>query len=256
MDGRDAAFEQAMDQAEDVDFLKAVLNEFSKSIGFDYFGFGMQVWLPSEKPQQLFWTNYPLAWQEEYDTQDYVKIDPVVSYSLGNTLPAFWSEIEAMTGARKVLRKARQAGMNVGLTVPLNLPRDNFGVLSFARESEFRVSSETALRLKQRALWFGHAFASRAIELVRPVEDPIERKLSSREREVLKCASKGMTIQEISQELGVSGTTVRYFITQAGKKLGVTGKNAIVAKAVAIGLLDVREVELRTSHKFRLKSDS
>lgn len=55
------------------------------------------------------------------------------------------------------------------------------------------------------------------------------QRLTSREKQVLTLAATGLTNKEIAFELGVTATTVRVLIARAAHRLGVLGRNAVVA---------------------------
>jgi len=55
-------------------------------------------------------------------------------------------------------------------------------------------------------------------------------KLSERERQVVACLSMGQTNKEAAYELGLAHSTVRVLVARASAKLGVTTREALVAK--------------------------
>lgn len=63
------------------------------------------------------------------------------------------------------------------------------------------------------------------------------RPLSDRERQVIALAADGLTDDQIAQRLHVSRETVRTNLRRSSAKLGVTGRTALVAKAIRQGLL-------------------
>lgn len=63
------------------------------------------------------------------------------------------------------------------------------------------------------------------------------RPLSDREREVIALAADGLTDDQIAQRLLISRETVRTNLKRSSAKLGVTGRTALVAKAIRQGLL-------------------
>ncbi|QKZ06219.1 helix-turn-helix transcriptional regulator [Pseudomonas eucalypticola] len=72
----------------------------------------------------------------------------------------------------------------------------------------------------------------------RPDSNRVARpQLSSRELEVLKCASQGMTSERVATALAVSQRTVNFHIARCIEKLGASNKLSAVVKAMQHGLI-------------------
>lgn len=63
--------------------------------------------------------------------------------------------------------------------------------------------------------------------------------LTPREREVLELASQGLTMKQVGTRLGVSPRTVETHIAKLYRKLGVSTRVQAVARAAALGLVDL-----------------
>lgn len=63
--------------------------------------------------------------------------------------------------------------------------------------------------------------------------------LTSREQEVLRCLSEGLSNQEIANRLYLAEKTIRWYNTQIYGKLGVGSRQEAVERAQALGLLDI-----------------
>jgi DNA-binding NarL/FixJ family response regulator len=61
--------------------------------------------------------------------------------------------------------------------------------------------------------------------------------LSARETAVLRLAARGLTNAEIGRELFISEATVKTHLARASAKLGVSGRTALVARALRTGAL-------------------
>jgi len=57
----------------------------------------------------------------------------------------------------------------------------------------------------------------------------LERKLSTREREVFRHAAAGLSNKEVADRLSISRATVKAHLTQIFQKLGVTGRSQLAA---------------------------
>jgi NarL family two-component system response regulator YdfI len=65
-----------------------------------------------------------------------------------------------------------------------------------------------------------------------PVESraaSVERRLSLRERDVVRCVAAGMSNQELADRLGISTATAKAHLTNIFQKLGVHGRGALTA---------------------------
>lgn len=68
-------------------------------------------------------------------------------------------------------------------------------------------------------------------------EYPVGAHLTPREVEVLRLLARGLTNKEIAAELGISGTTVTWFVKNILQKLGVNDRTAAVTTALERGIL-------------------
>jgi two-component system, NarL family, nitrate/nitrite response regulator NarL len=62
-------------------------------------------------------------------------------------------------------------------------------------------------------------------------------KLGEREREVMRLTADGLSAPEIAEALGIGATTVKTHLQRVYRKLEVTDRAAMVAKALRLGLL-------------------
>jgi DNA-binding CsgD family transcriptional regulator len=69
------------------------------------------------------------------------------------------------------------------------------------------------------------------------IEDFTVAKLTTREKECLVLAAHGKTSKEISENLGLTPSTVNFFIDAAVGKLAASNRAHAAAKAVALGLI-------------------
>jgi two-component system nitrate/nitrite response regulator NarL len=63
-------------------------------------------------------------------------------------------------------------------------------------------------------------------------------RLTTREREVLQLAARGMSTPQIGRSLNIGASTVKTHLERTADKLGVHGRTAAVAEAIRRGLLD------------------
>jgi two-component system nitrate/nitrite response regulator NarL len=67
--------------------------------------------------------------------------------------------------------------------------------------------------------------------------DPGKPRLGGRELEVLRLTAEGLSAPEIAETLGIGATTVKTHLQRVYRKLEVTDRAAMVARALRLGLL-------------------
>jgi two-component system response regulator DesR len=75
------------------------------------------------------------------------------------------------------------------------------------------------------------------MDVFTPVEEPDQRPLSDREREVVRLIASGATNREIAARLYLSPHTVKEYTSSVYRKLGVRNRAEAVKRAQRIGLL-------------------
>ena len=80
--------------------------------------------------------------------------------------------------------------------------------------------------------------------------------LSNRQQQCLWLASKGKTSKESALILGVSERTVNFHLHHAFDKLNVRNKQAAVARALSLNLLDHNRLYLLNSHRIQKRPSS
>jgi two-component system nitrate/nitrite response regulator NarL len=75
------------------------------------------------------------------------------------------------------------------------------------------------------------------VEYLHRQSDPRQPRLGDREREVMRLTAEGLSAPEIAEALGIGATTVKTHLQRVYRKLGVTDRAAMVAKALRLGLL-------------------
>jgi two-component system nitrate/nitrite response regulator NarL len=75
------------------------------------------------------------------------------------------------------------------------------------------------------------------VEYMHRRADSTKPRLGEREHEVMRLTAEGLSAPEIAQTLGIGATTVKTHLQRTYRKLGVTDRAAMVAKALRLGLL-------------------
>jgi two-component system nitrate/nitrite response regulator NarL len=75
------------------------------------------------------------------------------------------------------------------------------------------------------------------VEFLQRRSDISKPRLGEREQEVMRLTAEGLSAPEIAEALGIGATTVKTHLQRVYRKLDVTDRAAMVAKALRLGLL-------------------
>lgn len=187
--------------------------------------------------------SYPDAWVQRYVERDYFMVDPVVRQGLKDLLPYRWGEgnyVTNLKGAQRTLfDEAADFGVCKGYTVPIHGPQGDMGLFTVATD-EGDETFDTLTREQGHLLHLAGFYVHDRIRTLAydNEPEPVKVKLTQREKECLLWSSTGRTAWEISNILGISETTVIYYIENAKKKLGARTKVHAIAMAITLNLLD------------------
>ena len=179
---------------------------------------------------------FPKAFVKHYQDKKLFAIDPVMQSALTGIKPVDWRErhlSDPSTG--KVFAIAAQYGISdIGMTIPL-LCRGSQTAL-FALNADMTPQQWSRQRIEilrdvQVLATYLHAARQKHAQVFEPTE------LTARESEVLIWTAAGKSYWEISKILGISERTVRFFMTNARRKLGVVSNPQAVAQAMWRGII-------------------
>ncbi len=132
------------------------------------------------------------------------------------------------------------ARVKAAIVSPVHLPGGTIGAVVWASDREVEVSpvfKARAERLHALALKFIATYHdARAIGPKGPAVH-----LTRREIQCLKWAAAGKTDSEVATIINISVPTVRFHITNAARKLDVTGKAQAIHRATTLGYVGGRE---------------
>ena len=180
---------------------------------------------------------YPWNWQLRYFERNYVKIDPVIKHARQAVLPYDWQELinedATVTG---FLEDAKAHGLGrCGLSIPIRGRKNWVSVVSFnsmhTDEEWEQYKSINIGKLNIISLLIDNV-AARDVVLDRP-----ETKISERELQCLIWSARGKTYKDIADILGVSFSTVKFYLDTARHKLNCINVTHAVAVAIAAGLI-------------------
>ena len=248
MNPQDVEFHARVRNADSRSALGRIAVDFCRAAAFDYYVMGLQFLRRGGKAERLLLGNFPDAWSNEYLQNGYVCFDPVIEHALRSSEAIFWSEVVPETcDQKRIMRRAIAHGLIEGVSVPLYLPGNVFGVTSFVRTEPIEAEEEQRFELKRRCQWFAQLSANRLLELELEAHRDRAPHLTAREQEAVKYACDGLSVPEIAKRMQISVATVRFFFAQAGKKLGARGRSEIVAIANSSGVVNRHRIEFRTA---------
>lgn len=186
-------------------------------------------------------TTYSDAWSEQYFSEDYSRIDPVVQGCFRRFHPVDWRRLD-WSGklARDFMGEARASGVgSQGFSVPIRGPAGQFALFTV---SDMRTDAEwesyTAEHTRDLIL-AAHFVNQRVLEIENGSDEAQLRNLSPREVDVCTLLAMGYSRAQAAEALSISEHTLRVYIESARFKLGATNTIHAVAKALSMGLVIV-----------------
>lgn len=251
MDDGDLGFTKQLLHARTVPDLHAVCRDMAGALCFEHYFYAIRVPVSLTEPYHFCLSGYPRDWRARYDARGYLRIDPIVQHAFASLLPVTWDEIarEApMIGA--FFDEAASFGLVHGLSATVCGRHGDLALLSFARGQNRALPPDPIERhrLKTRVHWLATVLheSVRRVILTHEGAPRVEAPLSEREKDCLMWAADGKTSAEIAHQLGITERTVLFHIESAGRKLGASGRHNILARAVALGEIELHQHALRS----------
>lgn len=216
-----------------------------KVLGFDTFMYCCAA-VPRPHSESRIWTftTLPVEWVKEYLENDYIEVDPRLQGLFRSPLPVIWDQNDKDNDPllRKFLERASRYGIRSGiaLMIPDN---DDFSCAmcfnsSIAVADEFRRSRWTSQEgeLMTFALYFHTLFMKPQIR--RGLAPLLQgAPLSPRELETLRLVVRGLTHQQIAEQMRISPRTVQLHADSIRSKLNANTISEAVFLATKAGLL-------------------
>ncbi|KZN58178.1 hypothetical protein N473_05400 [Pseudoalteromonas luteoviolacea CPMOR-1] len=222
--------------------VKELLSRLLDIIEYDYFLIGLIMPQSITRSDVLILDNYPQSWRQYYDDTGLVKVDPIVRYSMDNYLPIIWSHLEKDKRYSKqelqVIKKAHEAGLQSGFSIPFHNNLGEFGMISFAlknQQSDSVSKFNRALPLVQLIV----PALQDALKRIDSKPSVSDTTLTKRETECLTWAAEGKSSWEISKILCCSERTVLFHLQNAGAKLNANNRYQTISKAIISGALNL-----------------
>lgn len=223
-------------QGDDIQSTFEVALSLTYEMGFEYCAFAMSPHSPAQQGRSIRINNYPNEWNEIYETNNYIAIDPLVKYCSQSVLPIRWDD-PTFSGAPDFWQAAQTYGMRHGWSQSVHDYRGFFSILSLSR-SHHPITARELYRKAGQLIWLCHALHTIVTQKMQSGTDfqggPC---LSIRETEVLKWSADGKTASDVARILNLSERTVNFHVYTAMKKMGVNNKISAVVQACRKGWL-------------------
>ncbi len=208
----------------------------SMELGFDYCTYGLRLAFPLSNPKIVKLSNYPSAWQAQYQAKNYCAVDPTVQHALRSLLPIIWTD-ELFAPTAELWDEARSFGLRYGWAQSMKEGNGATGMLTLARSHEPLTETELEAKTLQMTWLTQTAHITMSRCLLTKLAPETNAQLSNREIAVLRWTADGKTSGEISSILKIAERTVNFHINNAITKLNATNKTSAAIKAAMLGFL-------------------
>lgn len=253
-DQRDHQLTLALQQAHDAPQLRAACQDIARTHGFEHFFYAVRLPISLSEPYHFALSGYPRAWRTRYDSLGYFRIDPVIAHAMASSIPLFWDDIKRATPeVQAFFQEAADHGLGHGVSAPIAGRHGDLALFSLSRDAGQPIDPDPAYRhqLRLRLNWHATVLheAVRRVVLTHEGAPRVSAPLSEREKDCLMWAADGKTTADIGRALDITERTVLFHIESAGRKLGVSGRHSIIARAVALGEIELHQQVLRSVDK-------
>lgn len=223
--------------------LASTIGKLSRSLGFEYWMYALDLPVIDDRKRQHLLGGYPTAWVNHYFVNDYLRLDPVIAHCQAHATPLLWPASDAPpqgTDRRsravwRMFHEAREFGLDSGVTIPVHGLGCHWGLVSFAANS--RIPRDDLEQIVPQLHLLAHSIHDAGRRFAPGVAPPATAHLTAREVECLHWVAVGKTSWEIGRLLSVAERTVVFHLQNATQKLGVSGRQAAVARAIVSGLI-------------------
>lgn len=184
---------------------------------------------------------YSPEWVEQYLSEDFARIDPVVQGCYRRFVPVDWKSLDWSGKAqRDFLGEAIANGVgNQGFSVPIRGPSGQFAMFTVSdRATDDSWARYTAEHMRALILT-AHFINQRALEIERGTDVVPQKNLSPRETDTLRMLAMGYSRAQAADSLAISEHTLRVYLESARNKLGAVNTTHAVARALSLGLIIV-----------------
>ncbi len=184
---------------------------------------------------------YSQEWQDRYQEQQYLRIDPVIIGCYQRFHPVDWKRLDwSSKAARQFLAEAMEYGIgNQGFSVPIRGPNGQFALFTSNHTCSDEDWAEFTDKNRRSLILVAHYFNEKALELEPDRAPDANQALSPREIDAMTLLAMGYSRAQVADTLSISEHTLRVYIESARFKLGALNTTHAVARAMARGLIVV-----------------
>lgn len=235
-----AELDVANSTEECLDALQRVVLE----LGWSKFAYGWMpsIWFRTGSPYPVVARGFPAQWDRDWYRHSLN--DPYLEVALARRAPFSWKEVrenwrKLRPGQRDCIHYIDDMiGTPEGLTIPVHVASRRSGFVTLLGPSQqSHVDEQSTSLLRLIAHYFDDRMYEKGCGLLQRATS-----MSARERECLIWSASGKTIDDIATILAISPETVRVYMKRIQTKLEVSNKTHAVAKALAMGLINVSEL--------------
>ncbi|MGJ7547262.1 autoinducer binding domain-containing protein [Pseudomonas alloputida] len=200
-----------------------------------FLGLKVRIQLAAQSPRLYLYSNYPAAWIERYQRDEFYKQDAAATRSHSSTMPVLWTD-DLYREVPHYRELACTHGLRHGWTQSLHDMQHNESQVSVCRP----VGEVNIAELYDKAgkvQWLCHTLHAIISEHhLEKLSAPL--KMSDREIEVLKWSADGKTAAVVAEILNLSQSTVNFHIRSAITKTNAANKAGAITIALMRGLLE------------------
>jgi DNA-binding CsgD family transcriptional regulator len=184
---------------------------------------------------------YSEEWQQQYLTENYLRIDPVIQGCYQRFHPVDWKRLDwSSKAAREFLKVSAEYGVgNQGFSIPIRGPNGQFALFTINHSCADEEWAKFTQDNRRDLILIAHYFNEKALDF-EPVRLPEQQQsLSPREVDAMTLLAIGYSRAQVANSLAISEHTLRVYIESARFKLGALNTTHAVARAMSRGLIVV-----------------
>lgn len=206
----------------------------AQALDLEFVGLTLHLHIAAHSPRVISYNNYPAEWNERYQRERFLSIDPVISKCHQATLPLLWSD-ELFRETPHLREAACAHGLVHGWTQSVHDLRHNESQLSVCR-AQGAIDIPEMYAKSAQVMWLCHTLHALLGEHHLAQLSPAPQ-LTERELEVLKWSAAGKTASDVATILSLSTSTVNFHIRSVITKTNAANKAGAIAIAALRGLL-------------------
>lgn len=222
--------------------LRSILADATTSLGFTYFAM-MQSNSSRTDAGGIVVLNYPAAYMQHQSETFAYRNSPVLLAVRSTNAPFLWSDLGSMMTLtddhRNYMDEAAAAGLRQGFTVPIHIPGEPSGFVSFVRDCETPIDEKI---LPHAYFVASHAFAAgrRLKAGITGAGDRLQ--LETDDRRIIMMVARGKSRWAIARKLSVSERSVAESLLRTKRYYQVGSQTQAVVHALydrTIGFEDI-----------------